>query len=258
MSLEQPSTSLQSSFKIDPKIKKLPGSPVSLLSQLELGYTMDYHNMSDALNLWMKIVQAIINDCQNLNEETQKSKKKTITTNTWQWRRQIDKHVLNIRRLRASNAFLLFMLPAFEKYWHCDDAKDNKMWFHCNNDLKNDSVARWILPVESGTGGFDPDTGFCQYDGAKKFWAKFGFQCIVDVTIIKGMLIQWEYQWSIYNTMHQVVLDYQRKNWHKMTQWMSYLNKCIEIAQVIKHNRFNQLNANNNDEVDEKGQQSAQ
>lgn len=226
---------------------ELKGSPISVLSQLELAYTLGDGNLTDHLNQWGRIVEFVIEDCKNLNSADGESEE-----NTWRWRKKIDDHLINLRRLRATSSILLFMLPAFVKYCSIDKFRDHLMWFNAE-DSKNNKIDRWVTILKSRQSSkndpkwtppkFHEDTGLCIESGANKWYSKYHFHVVVNVIYIKSMYQQWERQWHIFDQMGYTVMDKTEKRYHKMLQWRNYLECLLDIAENIKDNRRKSLEA---------------
>ena len=241
-------------MKISKKAKRLAGSPIELLSQLELAYTLGHGNFDRDLNHWQRIVESLITDCRELNFASPSE------TNTWQWRKKMDKHLIDLQRLHATSSILLFMYPAFVEYGDIDTGRDNLMWFYFN-DKSNPNIQRWCLPLhgkplsphmQSVRPQFSENTGLCIESGALKFRSKYSFYIVVNTMYKKSMWKQWECQWTIYEQMGYVVTDEQKKNWHKLQQWIHYLSCLLQIAEQIKINRGIKLRSVKQKNDDEK------
>ena len=218
-------------YQVCEEAGELPGSPLSLLSKLEMPFTIGDNSFVTHIELWHKIVSAIVEECQKHNFGAARDDY-TKLTSSWCWIERMDKHYSSLRRLRCDSVILMTMLPFFKKFLNLDYNNDS-LWLATKNQIAS-NVFRWIDALDNKLAKFDQGTGYSLEKGATRFNAKYLFQPIIKCHNSKTVWEQWERQWMIYDEMAHVVTDEKKVGWHKLNQWCFYLKQMLLVAKNLQ------------------------
>lgn len=211
-------------YKVQRNSKFLNGSHYRMAGDLEMCDTLGIQLLGDEFNLFTQIVQKIIVANEEYAGARKITDKKELNIKTWIWRHKIDKHSINLLRLRSSSTALICIPSILNEYLLFDKA-ETTLWF-ADKSRVSTRVSRWVLTADSD---FD-EQGLPTQLGAGKFTAKFGFAPVVLTETKESILWQWQRMYSICLQLRQCVWDEQKSYFYKICQWNSFFKTIIRIS----------------------------
>ena len=203
----------------------LNGSGYSMLVDLEMLDTLGSKLMIRQLQQYNKAVSQIIPCHVKLLDPNRYDDPKLI----FQWQHEISTIVHRLQRMHIEITLLIFSEASIRKYYKPPDNKS--LWFALN-DPKYVKVKKWLMQVEQT---FDED-GIPTSEGANKFLSKLGFIPVVSSDSYKGICLNFEYQWYLWELMRFGTYESKKKSIHKLPQLISFCQSIVGVTtNMIKN-----------------------
>ena len=207
----------------------LNGSYQKMLGDLELSDSLG----SDIVVIELNVLITILGELNAANVSYKNNRKaineQEIARKPFIYRTQVDQAITNLRKIRCDFTTLILFYPILCEYYKTD--RNSHLWFAARNGI-DAKVKRWLLKVDTDFN----EEGFPTSNGGGKFASKFGFYPVIELGHIDAIWWQFNCMWNVINMLQLCVYDVQKKNYHKITQFVHYFNCIIDIANNIINN----------------------